>query len=60
MCYFSPKLLKFTLVYDQFITIMLNVINTTISVSSEVRDKLKQIGSKAETYDDILTRLMKK
>lgn len=32
---------------------------TTIVVSMETRDKLKQKGKKGETYDDILRRLIR-
>jgi predicted CopG family antitoxin len=31
---------------------------TTIPVTKEVRDRLKQYGKKGETYSDILRRLM--
>jgi hypothetical protein len=31
---------------------------TTIPVSKDVRDRLKQYGMKGETYNDILKRLM--
>lgn len=30
---------------------------TTISISEETRDKLKEFGLKGETYDDIINRL---
>ncbi|MDE4907788.1 hypothetical protein L0665_04070 [Methanogenium marinum] len=32
---------------------------TSISVKAETKDLLKQIGSKGETYDDIVMRLVK-
>lgn len=32
--------------------------NTTIAVSSEIRDQIKEFGNKGETYDDILARLL--
>ncbi|VVB85659.1 Uncharacterised protein [uncultured archaeon] len=32
---------------------------TTIPVTKEVRDMLKSYGSKGETYDNILRRIMK-
>ena len=32
---------------------------TTIQVSVETRDRLKEIGKKGETYDDIIRRLLK-
>lgn len=32
--------------------------NTTIAVSPEIRDQIKNFGNKGETYDDILTRLL--
>jgi len=31
--------------------------NTTISISKETREKIKEFGQKGETYDDILERL---
>ena len=31
---------------------------TTIPVKKDVRDRLKQYGTKGETYNDILKRLM--
>ncbi len=33
---------------------------TTIQLSSETREKLKALGKKGETYDDIIRALMKK
>lgn len=33
--------------------------NTTIAVSSQVRDQIKEYGHKGETYDEILERLLK-
>lgn len=33
--------------------------NTTISISEETRDKIKEFGSKGETYTDILNKLYK-
>lgn len=33
--------------------------NTTISVSVEVRDKIREFGDKGESYSDILERLYK-
>ena len=32
---------------------------TTIAVSNETRDQLKEFGNKGETYDDILARLLR-
>ncbi len=32
---------------------------TTIAVSPEIRDQLKEFGSKGETYEEILARLLK-
>ena len=32
--------------------------NTIIRISKEVRDKLKAIGRKGETYDEIVRRLI--
>jgi len=31
---------------------------TTIQISNEVRDKLKAIGKKGQTYEDIITTLL--
>lgn len=33
--------------------------NTTIAVSSRVRDQIKEFGNKGETYDQILEKLIK-
>jgi len=33
--------------------------NTTIAVSPDIRDQIKDFGSKGETYDEILARLLK-
>ena len=33
---------------------------TTIQLSKETRDKLKQLGTMGETYDDVISRLVKK
>lgn len=33
--------------------------NTTIQLSKKMRDKLKALGTKGETYDDIIKRLIK-
>jgi len=33
---------------------------TTIEVSKETRDQLKDIGKKGETYDQIIRKLLKK
>ena len=32
--------------------------NTTIAVSPQIRDQIKEFGNKGETYDDILARLL--
>ena len=32
--------------------------NTTIAISTELRDEIKEFGNKGETYDDILGRLL--
>ena len=32
--------------------------NTTIAVSPEIRDQIKEFGGKGETYDEILARLL--
>ncbi|MBU0629074.1 MAG: hypothetical protein KKC75_07840 [Nanoarchaeota archaeon] len=31
--------------------------NTTISISTEIREKIKEFGNKGETYTDILEKL---
>jgi len=33
---------------------------TVIQLSPETRDKLKALGKKGETYEDVILRLMKK
>jgi predicted CopG family antitoxin len=33
--------------------------NTTIAISQEVRNQIKEFGIKGEKYDDILARLLK-
>ncbi len=33
---------------------------TTIQISPETRDKLKALGAKGDSYDDIIQRLLKK
>ncbi|MBU0536230.1 MAG: hypothetical protein KKE20_04655 [Nanoarchaeota archaeon] len=33
--------------------------NTTIAISSSTRDQIREFGSKGETYDEILARLLK-
>jgi len=32
--------------------------NTTIAISREIRDQIKEYGNKGETYDDILARIL--
>jgi len=32
--------------------------NTTISISQEMREQIKEFGTKGETYSDILERLL--
>jgi hypothetical protein len=32
--------------------------NTTIAISHEIRDQIKEFGNKGETYDDILAKLL--
>lgn len=32
--------------------------NTTIAVSAEIKDQLKEFGSKGDTYEDIISRLL--
>lgn len=34
------------------------IMNTTIAISSEIRDQIKEFGNKGETYDDILVRIL--
>ena len=31
---------------------------TTIAVSAEIRDQIKEFGNKGETYDEVLARLL--
>lgn len=33
--------------------------NTTIAISTQIRDEIKNFGNKGETYDDILSKLLK-
>lgn len=33
--------------------------STTIQISTEIRDELKSLGIKGETYDEVLRRLIK-
>jgi predicted CopG family antitoxin len=32
---------------------------TTVRISTELRDKLKKLGVKGETYEDVIQRLLK-
>ena len=32
---------------------------TTIRISAELRDKLKELGKKGETYEEIIERMLK-
>ena len=32
---------------------------TTIKISTELRDRLKELGKKGETYEDVIERLLK-
>jgi predicted CopG family antitoxin len=32
--------------------------NTTIAISPEIRDQIKEYGNKGETYDEILARIL--
>jgi predicted CopG family antitoxin len=32
--------------------------NTTIAISTEIRDQIKEFGTKGETYDEILVKLL--
>jgi len=34
--------------------------NTTISVSHNIREQIKEFGNKGETYDEILVKLLNK
>lgn len=34
--------------------------HTTIKISFELRDKLKEIGKKGDTYEEIIWRLLEK
>ncbi|MFW6233063.1 MAG: DUF7557 family protein [Nanoarchaeota archaeon] len=33
--------------------------NTTIAISKNVRDQIKEFGNKGETYDEIIARIIK-
>jgi len=33
--------------------------NTTIAISTRIRDEIKEFGNKGETYDNILERILK-
>ena len=33
---------------------------TTVRISTELRDKLKKLGVKGETYEDVIQRLVEK
>ena len=35
-----------------------NMENTTIAISNEVRDKVREFGNKGETYSEIIARLL--
>lgn len=41
------------------ITIMVIIMNTTIAISAETKEGIMEFGSKGETYDEILERLLK-
>ena len=32
--------------------------STTIAISTEIRDRIKEFGNKGDTYDEILARLL--
>jgi len=32
--------------------------NTTIAISNEIKDKIKEFGNKGETYSEIIARLL--
>jgi len=32
---------------------------TTIQISQQIRDKLKELGKKGETYDEVIAHLLK-
>ena len=40
------------------ITTITTIMSTTIAVSEAVRDRLKSLGSKGDTYDEILARIL--
>ena len=33
--------------------------NTTIAISTQIRDEIKEFGNKGETYDNILEKILK-
>ena len=37
---------------------MVTIMNTTIAISDDIRDEIKEFGSKGETYDQILRKLL--
>ncbi len=43
--------------YGDYINYSENNMTTTIQISEEVRDKIKSLGAKGETYQDIIERL---
>ena len=40
--------------------IIVIIMNTTISISEDIRDQIKEFGTKGETYEEILARLLKR
>ena len=34
------------------------IMNTTIAISTDIREDIKEFGSKGETYDEILRKLL--
>lgn len=32
--------------------------NTTISISTDIRDQIKEFGNKGETYEDVIVKLL--
>jgi hypothetical protein len=46
------------MVYNNYGKVCSDMVETTISISDETRDQLKQFLSKAETYDKGIRRLI--
>jgi len=41
------------------ITVIGDIMNTTIAISTEIRDKIREFGNKGESYTQILEKLYK-